>query len=87
MSSPTDQGGRPDPATLGFLGDEVGVGGELLEDLAARYANYRHALAGPFDPVKTLMLTGDVLESVNTILTAIGQAPGQRRTTPGKAGQ
>lgn len=58
-----------------FPGEVVGVEGMLLEDLAGRYAQYRQALAGPFDPVKILVLTGDVLQSVSTILSAIEQPP------------
>jgi hypothetical protein len=77
--------GRPGSAGL-FPGDMVGVEGMLLKDLAGRYAQYRHALAGPFDPVKILALTGDVLQSVSTILSAIEQPPGST-TDPGKASQ
>ena len=86
MDSSERQDGRPESA--GSSPDAlVGVEGELLEDLAARYAQYRQALTGPFDPVKILALTGGVLQSVSTILTAIGQPPGQRTDNPGKAGK
>lgn len=81
MSSSTDQGGRPRAATPEFPGEVVDVDGELLEDLATCYAHYRQALAGPFDPVKTLALAGEVLESVSIILIATGQY----RRHPGKA--
>ena len=70
-----------------FPPDMVGVEGTLLRDLAGRYAQYRHALTGPFDPVKILALTGDVLQSVSTILSAIEQPPGQHPVDPGKAQQ
>ena len=66
----------PAAAAGRFPGDEVGVDRTLLEDLATRYALYRHALTGPFDPVMTLSLTGEVLESVSMILTASGHARG-----------
>lgn len=67
--------------------DIVCVEGALLRDLAARYAQYRHALTGPFDPLKILALTGDVLQSVSTILSAIEQPPGQHPVDPGRAKQ
>ena len=70
-----------------FPTDMVGVEGRLLMGLAGRYAQYRHALTGPFDPVKILALTGDVLQSVSTILSAIEQPPGQHPVDPGKAQQ
>jgi uroporphyrinogen-III decarboxylase len=78
---------RRDPVTNVVKGDEVGVDRLLLNDLATHYAEYRRVLAGPFDPVMTLTLTGDVLRSVRTILSAIGQAPGQYPINPGKAVQ
>ena len=59
---------------------------DLLDDLSDRYAQYRHTLSGPFDPVLTLRLTGDVLASVRRILTATGQTPGQFPANLGKAG-
>lgn len=70
-----------------FHADRVSVEETLLRDLAARYAQYRHALTGHFDPVKILALTGDVLQSVSTILSAIEQPPGQHPVDPGKAQQ
>jgi hypothetical protein len=79
-----DPGGQPPNESGRITGGEVGVDGALLTDLATCYAQYRRALAGPFDPVKTLVLTGDVLQSVRTILTTIGQAPGQCLPNPGK---
>ncbi|WP_461164030.1 hypothetical protein [Arthrobacter sp. R4-81] len=74
--------GRPVGAGL-FPSDMVGVEGMLLQDLAGSYAEYCHALAGPFDPVKILALTGDVLQSVSTILSTIEQ----HTEDPGKARQ
>lgn len=73
MSSSSSQDGRREAASGNVPGFEVGVDGSLLEDLGTCYARYRQALAGPFDPVKTLSLTGEVLESVSTILIATGQ--------------
>ncbi|MGX9898981.1 hypothetical protein ACW0JT_02250 [Arthrobacter sp. SA17] len=70
-----------------FSGGMVSVEGTLLRDLAGRYGQYRHALAGPFDPVKILALTGDVLQSVSIILSAIEQPSGQHPVDPGKAQQ
>lgn len=70
-----------------FPADIIGVEGTLLRDLGTCYAQYRHALTGPFDPVKILALTGDVLQSVSTILSAIEQATGQHPVDPGKAQQ
>lgn len=72
MSSTTG----PDAAASRFPGDEVGVDRALLENLGTCYALCRHALTGPFDPVKTLSLTGGVLESVSSILTATRHARG-----------
>lgn len=67
--------------------DTVGVEGLLLNDLAVRYAQYRLALTGPFDPVRTLTLTGDVLHSVRTILIASRQTSEDCSVNPGKAVQ
>lgn len=84
MNSAEGLDGRLVPAGP-YPEDIVGVEGTLLRDLAARYTQYRHALTGPFDPVKILALTGDVLQSVSTVLSAIEQPPGQHPADPGKA--
>lgn len=73
MSSTKSHEGCGDAVARHSRDHEVGVDGDLLEDLATCYALYRQALNGPFDPVKTLALTGEVLESVSTILIATGQ--------------
>ncbi|MDR6688338.1 hypothetical protein J2Y41_003924 [Arthrobacter sp. 1088] len=48
----------------------VGVDAEQLNELTHRYALYRTAMAGPWDPVKSLALTGDVLRAVQRLTTA-----------------
>ncbi|MDR6688989.1 hypothetical protein J2Y41_004589 [Arthrobacter sp. 1088] len=47
----------------------VGVDAEQLNELTHRYALYRTAMAGPWDPVKSLALTGDVLRAVHRLTT------------------
>lgn len=37
---------------------------------------YRQVMSGPFDPVRVLALTGQVLEAVNGILTSAEYARG-----------
>lgn len=58
---------------------------DLLSDLATCYPRYRRALSVPLDPVMTMTLVGDVLQSVRTLLTAIGQASGHCPTSLRKA--
>ena len=54
---------------------------------AARYTQYRHVLTGPFDTVKILALTRDVLQSVSTLLAANERPFGQHPEDQGKARQ
>ncbi|MBT2534178.1 hypothetical protein J7E83_19020 [Arthrobacter sp. ISL-48] len=82
---------RCGPGTAGSLG-QGGDGGidvpllqEQLQELAARYVAYREALSGPFDPIRTLGLTGDILASVRHILAATGHDAEDCPVNNGKA--
>ncbi|MFK4637175.1 hypothetical protein ABIA52_000064 [Paenarthrobacter histidinolovorans] len=61
----------------------VCVQAELLHDLTSRYARYRTAIAGPWDPVETLALTGDVLRAVHRLINVTGQATRPEPQGPG----
>lgn len=68
----------------GFPEREIGVEEELLRDLRLRYWLYRQALSGPFDPVRALSLTGQVLEAVERILTSAHDTLGPCPTRSGR---
>lgn len=80
MSAHVDSTDAPETSREGapdiFPGTAAGADGllltDLLGDLATCYAQYRRALSVPFDP---MTLTGEVLQSVRTLLAAIGQVP------------
>lgn len=63
---------------------EIGIEEELLRDLGLRYRQYRQALSGPFDPVRALSLTGQVLEAVERILTSAHGTLGPCPTRSGR---
>lgn len=75
---PTDDAEVPRYRGPDFSGTAAGVDGPLLHDalsdLAVSYAQYRRGLSVPFDPVMTLSRTGDVLRSVDAVLSAAGRA-------------
>lgn len=90
MSAHVDSTDAPEASREGapdvFPGTAAGADGLLLSDLATCYAQYRRALTLPFDPMMTMTLTGEVLQSVRTLLAAIGQAPGPCPINLRKAG-
>lgn len=94
MSAHVDSTDAPEASREGapdvFPGTAAGADGlllnDLLSDLATCYAQYRRALSVPFDPMMTMTLTGEVLQSVRTLLAAIGQAPGPCPKSLRKAG-
>lgn len=75
---------RIDPDALAIKGREIRVDEELLHELGKRYAQYRQAMTGPFDPITVLALTGNVLEAVSRILTSTEHTHG---LTPTKLGR
>ena len=85
MSTSIDPDERASPVGTLFPEGAVGVDGRLINDLAISYSEYRQAVASPFDPVITLALTGDILNTVRRILATIG--PASAAVTPRKAGQ
>jgi cytochrome P450 len=65
-------------------GPEIGVDESLLRALGNRYAEYRQAMSEPFDPVRVLGLTGQVLEAVNQVLGSTEKSIGVRSITYGR---
>lgn len=55
------------------LGSQIGVDEILFRELETRYTAYRQAISDPFDPVRVLGLTGQVLETVNRVLGSAGK--------------
>lgn len=53
-----------------------GIEEEPLQELADRYMEYRQVMSGPFDPVRVLALTGQVLEALNSVLASAEYARG-----------
>jgi hypothetical protein len=78
---------RSDPNAVPSKGQEIGVEEELLRELGNRYALYRQAISGPFDPVTVLTQTGNVLDTVNRILTSTEHTHGFSPTTRGRSRQ
>jgi cytochrome P450 len=67
---------RPGGDSIQSSGTEIAVKVKLMRELGSRHAEYRQAMSTPLDPTSVLALTGQVLETVNHILTSSEQTHG-----------
>lgn len=75
------------PASVLSPAEEAGVQVLLLQELGDRYAAYRQAITAPFDPVRALGLTGEILEAVRRILITTEHRTGARLVNRGRTRQ
>lgn len=59
----------------------IAVDAIRLNELTNRYSQYRRSLTAPADPVKTLILTGAVLEAVRQVIPTAGPHTERSRGT------
>jgi hypothetical protein len=78
-----DQGMSPGDVSFQSSGMEMSVKVELMRELGSRYAEYRQAMSTPLTPCPVLALTGQVLETVNRILTSSEKPSDTARTHRG----